>query len=129
MDIDDIIIFLKRLEIENQNLKIKIKELEDENNKLRSDIGNLSKVSMISNMDKQIKEKIANIEILEKQLEKANRLNAELQSKIETETEPEYEILTYKKVDYYLDEEGNVYSMNTKQKVATYINNKFKFVK
>jgi DNA repair exonuclease SbcCD ATPase subunit len=129
MDINDVIIFLKKLDLENQNLKIKIKELEEENNKLKSDIGNLSKVSMISNMDKQIKEKIANIEILERQLEKANRLNSELQKKIDPEPEPEYETITYKKIDYYLDEDGNVYTMDTKQKVATYINNKFRFVK
>ena len=74
-NLDHIIQFLKNLDSENKNLKIKINELELYIKNLTNDLDNLSKVSIISNLDKQLKEKMCIISSLEK-------VNSELQKKI-----------------------------------------------
>ena len=73
---DEIINFLKKYNedknlLENENI-----ELKNQNKKLLNDIQNLSKVSIISNLDKQLKEKTDYIDLLEKQnTEKTNIIN------------------------------------------------------
>jgi DNA repair exonuclease SbcCD ATPase subunit len=79
INLDIIIEFLKNLELENINQKIKINQLENNSQNLTNDLNNLSKVSMISNLDKQLKEKINTINLLEQQV---NKLNSELQKKL-----------------------------------------------
>jgi len=74
-NLDHTIQFLKNLDSENKNLKIKINELELYIKNLTNDLDNLSKVSIISNLDKQLKEKMCIISSLEK-------VNSELQKKI-----------------------------------------------
>lgn len=74
-NLDHVIQFLKNMEFENNNQKIKINELESYSKNLTNDYDNLSKISIISNLDKQLKEKINIISSLEQQLEKANRSN------------------------------------------------------
>ena len=86
LNLDLIIQFLKSLENENICQKNKINELETHSKTLSDDLGNLSKVSMISNLDKQLKEKIYQITTLEQQLDKSNRQISELQKKIPKNT-------------------------------------------
>jgi hypothetical protein len=68
--------------LENEILKLKEQILMKDNviNTNISEIENLSKVSIITNLNKQIKEKNINIEILERTNENLLKLNRELES-------------------------------------------------
>jgi hypothetical protein len=130
MNLEDIIDYLK--DIENQNIKLKKKIIENENIilKLNDDLTNLSKVSLISNMDKQLKDKMAYIVIIERQLQKANNLNNELQFIIDDNNK--YEKLVIKDQNYLIDGDNNIYDiLNGKANkiVAKMKNNKVKFIK
>jgi predicted RNase H-like nuclease (RuvC/YqgF family) len=119
MNLELIINYLKNLESENIKLKETVLELGNTNAKLEIDLANLSKVSMISSMDKQIKEKLSTIEILERQLEKSNRTNLELKNNI-------FEKINIKDNEYLKDSDNNVYNYEL---IGTIKNNKFKLIK
>jgi len=134
MNLESIIEFLTNLEKENIELKKKILELETTNNKMNVDLGNMSKVSMISNMDKQLKEKTNTIQLLESQLEKINR---ELKEKnmyiynLEKQIDSKHEKITIKDNDYFVID-NNVYDILDGKPnivVGTIKNNKVKFIK
>jgi len=134
MNIESIIQFLSNLEKENIELKKKIIELENTNNKMNFDLGNMSKVSMISNMDKQLKDKTSTIQLLESQLEKINR---ELKEKnmyiynLEKQIDSKHEKISIKDNDYFVID-NNVYDIIDGKPnivVGTIKNNKVKFIK
>ena len=74
MDIHNIIKFIEDLNNQNNELKNKIISIEKENKELKDNLSNLTKVSFIGSIDKQLKEKQLQYEILEKKLLKANKL-------------------------------------------------------
>lgn len=145
--IENIIEFLKNIESENKNLKNKVIELELSNKNLNDDLNNLSKFSLISNFDKQLKEKnniIISLEQqinknnnelkekngiiynLENELEKINCLYKEIEKlKSDDEDNEKYQI-TFKKVNYLVDNDNNVYNMDNII-VGKLVNKKVKF--
>lgn len=130
MNLENIIDYLKNIENQNIDLKKKILEIESINLKLNDDLINLSKVSLISNMDKQLKDKMAYIVIIERQLQKANNVNNDLQLIIANNNK--YEKLVIKEQDYLIDGDNNIYNiLNGKANkiVAKMKNNKVKFIK
>jgi hypothetical protein len=130
MNLENIIDYLKNIENQNIDLKKKIIEIENINLKLNDDLINLSKVSLISNMDKQLKDKMAYTVIIERQLQKANNLNSELQLIISDNNK--YEKIVIKDQNYFIDCDNNIYDiLNGKANkiVAKMKNNKVKFIK
>lgn len=140
MNLDTIYNYYKNIENENKLYLAKIEELTTKLNQLQTDITDLSKVSMISSMDKQLKDKLNNIELLEKQVDRLTKNNKELTSQNQTLTnqvqlltkqnqelssinleleeqvnkkknKKKYDTITYKEIDYLVDGDNNVYDI------------------
>ena len=149
--LENITNFIKNLENENKLLKEKIIIKDNIIEQHQFEIDNLSKVSIITNLNKQLKDKTSYIEILEKQnglknseensnyknkiriLEEENsnyknkirileEENSNFKSKIisleknindleENINESQFEKVTYKNKDYFIDGENNVYDI------------------
>jgi len=130
---DEIINFLKKYNEDKILLENENSELKNQNKKLLNDIQNLSKVSIISNLDKQLKEKTDYIDLLEKQnTEKINIIN-QLKLELEEYKMANFTLVTYKKINYYINEKTNdVYDI-VKEKpnkiVGIYLNEKIKLNK
>ena len=75
---EDIIKYIQNLDNENNYLKNKLKDNENINIELQESINNFTKVSIINNLNKQLKDKIYQITLLEKQIIKLNNVNEEL---------------------------------------------------
>jgi len=138
-------------ELRQENIKLK-RDLEDKTilyNKMeqemkqqKDELTNMSKVSMIQSINKQLDEKISYIKILESQLDKLRNKKPELvENEVVTHVtsqpfDPEsfeeingYELLVYKKKYYLRDlETDELYSIdnNKPDKVVGLINNKGK---
>jgi hypothetical protein len=133
-------------ELYQENIKLK-KDLEDKTNQYnimekemkqqREELTNMSKVSMIQSINKQLDEKNNYIKILESQLDKLKTKKTEpLELSNEVVFDPEsfeeingYELLVYKKNYYLRDlETDELYSImyNKPAKVVGLINNKGK---
>jgi len=135
--LENITNFIKNLENENKLLKEKIIIKDNIIEQHQFEIDNLSKVSIITNLNKQLKDKTSYIEILEKQNglknseENSNyknkirileEENSNFKSKIisleknindleENINESQFEKVTYKNKDYFIDGENNVYDI------------------
>ena len=75
---EDIINYIQNLNNENSYLKTQLKNNENINSELQESINNFTKVSIINNLNKQLKDKINQITLLEKQINKLNNINEEL---------------------------------------------------
>ena len=82
MNLESIIIYLKNIENENIILKEKTNIYESTISELHSNITDFSKFSIITNINKQLKDKIVYIDIMEKQLDKLKKINNEQELKI-----------------------------------------------
>lgn len=154
IDFNELIKYVQELEEENKllknNLEITQKELDQKTN----DLTNLTKVSMVQNLNKQVNEKNNYITILESQLEKYRNVpkkeeellpvkeESPLPTKVveptkeEVEFDPDnfeeingYELMLYKKNYYLRDLETNeLYNIvnNEPNIVVGFINNKGK---
>lgn len=154
MDLETIYKYYKSIEDENKSQLQKINELTIKLKELQTDINDLSKVSMISSMDKQLKDKLNNIEILEKQVDRLNKSNKELNNinqelnhinqelnhknlQLEEQlnkkkNKKKYDMITFKDNDYLVDNDNNVYDIiddKPNNLVGIMKNNKIKFNK
>lgn len=147
MNLDTIYDYYKNIENENKLYLAKINDLTNKLSQLQTDINDLSKVSMISNMDKQLKDKLNNIELLEKQVDRLTKtnkdlvtINQELNSKnLELEEQinkkkkkKKYDTITFKETDYLVDIDNNVYDIIDEKPnniIGILKNNKIKFNK
>jgi predicted RNase H-like nuclease (RuvC/YqgF family) len=147
IDFTKLIEYVKELEEENKVLKITLENTQKELEQKTNDLSNLTKVSMVQNLNKQVNEKNNYITILESQLEKYRNVpkkegellhvkeNIPLQ-KEEVDFDPDnfeeingYELMLYKKNYYLRDLETNeLYNIvnNKPDSVVGFINNKGK---
>jgi hypothetical protein len=156
IDFAKLVDYVKDLEEENKILKFTLENTQKELEQKTNDLSNLTKVSMVQNLNKQVNEKNNYIMILESQLEKYRNVSKKeevspveddtkykvstveevLPKKEEEEFNPDdfeeingYELILYKKIYYLRDLETNeLYNIvnNNPDKVVGFINNKGK---
>lgn len=156
IDFNELINYVKALEEENKTLKINLENIMKDLDQKTNDLTNLTKVSMVQNLNKQVNEKNNYITILESQLEKyrnvpkkeeelllvkeeiipVTKIVEPVTKEVVVDFDPDnfdeingYELMLYKKNYYLRDlETSELYNIvnNKPDTVVGFINNKGK---
>ncbi len=158
MNSETIFNYIKEIEIKILDLQKKNEILMKDNENLKNELNNFNKVSIITNLNKQISDKQVTIDILEKKINffKIDTKNNLLENKINDNLlenkmndiliddkindnliednllEDDYEAIRYKKKDYYLKIKTNeIYDIKNDKPnnhIGNLVNNKLKFI-